>query len=166
MKPSIGWSYVKNLLRNKFDAFQHVINKNINVLTVSQTKIDPSFPSAQFHPESHATPHRLDRNTNVGGILFYIKEDVSSTLVIFDLLIEGFFVEIKLRKKKRLLWCSYNPKRKLIANQLKCIGSLHSQLGQYESFSLIDCFNVEPNDVTLKNICQIYGCKNIEHCQR
>ena len=25
----------------------------------------------------------------------------------------------------------------------------------------MDDFNVEPNDATMKNFCQIYGCKNI-----
>ena len=35
------------------------------------------------------------------------------------------------------------------------------QLGQYENFVLMSNFNVEPNDVTMTNFYQIYGCKNI-----
>ena len=57
---------------------------------------------------------------------------------------------------------SYNPKKNLIANHLNCIGrNLDSQLGQYENFILMGDFNVEPNDATMKNFCQIYGCKNM-----
>ena len=55
-------------LRNKFESLQHIINKNIDVLLINETKIDSSFPSAQFHLEGYATPYRLDRNANGGGI--------------------------------------------------------------------------------------------------
>ena len=151
-----------NSLRNKFESLQHMINKNIDVLLISETKIDSSFPSAQFHLEGYATPYRLDRNANGGGILLYIREDIPSKLLNTDLSIEGFFVEIRLRKKKWLLCSSYNPKKNLIANHLKCIGrNLDSQLGQYENFILMGDFNVEPNDANMKDFCQIYGCKNI-----
>ena len=151
-----------NSLRNKFESLQHMINKNIDVLLISETKIDSSFPSAQFHLEGYATPYRLDRNANGGGILLYIREDIPSKLLNTDLSIEGFFVEIRLRKKKWLLCSSYNPKKNLIANHLKCIGrNLDSQLGQYENFILMGDFNVEPNDANMKDFCQIYGCRNI-----
>ena len=87
----------------------------------------------------------------------YIKEDIPSKLLNFDLSIEGFFVEIRLRKKTWLLCNSYNPKKNLIANQLNCVGrNLDSQLGKYEHFILMGNFNVEPNDATMKNFCQIY----------
>ena len=151
-----------NSLRNKSESLQHIINKNINVLLISETKIDSSFPSAQFHSKGYATPYRLDRNANGGGILLYIREDIPSKLLNTDLSIEGFFVEIRLRKKKWLLCSSYNPKKNLIANHLNCIGrNLDSQLGQYENFILMGNFNVEPNDANMKNLCQIYGCKSI-----
>ena len=151
-----------NSLRNKSESLQHIINKNIDVLLISETKIDSSFTSAQFHLEGYATPYRLDRNANGGGILLYIREDIPSKLLNTDLSIEGFFVEISLRKKKWLLCSSYNPKKNLITNHLNCIGrNLDSQLGQYENFILMGDFNVEPNDANMIDFCQIYGCKNI-----
>ena len=149
-----------NSLRNKFESLQHVINKSIDVLLISETKIDSSFPSAQFHLEGYETPYRLDRNG--GGILLYIREDIPSKLLNTNLSIERFFAEIRLRKKKWLFCRSYNPKKNLIANHLHCTGrNLDSQPGQYENFILTRDFNVEPNDATMKNFCQIYGCKNI-----
>ena len=108
-------------LRNKFESLQHIINKNIDVLLLSETKIDSSFPSVQFHLEGYATPHRLDRNANGDGILLYIRENIPSKLLNIDLSIEQFFVEIRLRKKKWLLCSSYNPKKNLIANHLNYI---------------------------------------------
>ena len=80
-----------------------------------------------------------------------ISEDIPSKLLNTDLLIEGFFVEIRLRKKAWLLCRSYNPKKNLIANHLNCTGrNLDSQLGQYENFIVMDDFNVEPTDATMK----------------
>ena len=71
-------------------------------------------------------------------------------------------ISVPLRKKKWLLCSSYNPKKNLIANHLNCISrNLDSQLGQYESFILVGDFNVVSNSATMKNFCQIYGCKNI-----
>ena len=151
-----------NSLRNKFESLQHIINKNTDVLLVSETKIDSPFPSARFDLEGYATPYRLDRNANGGGILLYIREDIPSKLLNTDLSIEGFFVETRLRKKKWLLCSSYNPKKNLIANHLNCIGrNLDSQLGQYENFIPMGDFNVERNDATMENFCQIFDCKNI-----
>ena len=91
-----------------------------------------------------------------------MREDIPSKLLKTDLSVEIFFVEIRLRKKKWLLFSSYNPKKNLIANHLNCIGrNLDSQLGQYENFILMGDFNIEPNDATMKNFCQISGCKSI-----
>ena len=70
---------------------------------ISETKIDSPLPSAQFHLEGYATPYRLDKNANAGGILLYIREDTPSKLLNTDLSIEGCFAEIRLRKKKWLL---------------------------------------------------------------
>ena len=89
-----------NSLRNKFESLQHIINKNIDVLLISEAKIDSSFPSVQFHLEGYATSYRLDRNANDGHILTYIKGDIPSKLLNTDLSIEGFFVQIRLREKK------------------------------------------------------------------
>ena len=128
-----------NSLWNKFDSRQHIINKNIDALLISETKIDSSFPTVQFHLEGYATPYKLDRHATGGGILLYIREDIPSNLLNTDLSIEGFFVEIRLRKKKWLLCSSYNPKKNLIANHLNCIGrNLDSQQGQYEKYILMD----------------------------
>ena len=109
-------------LRNKFDSLQYIINKNIDVLLICETRIDSPFSWVQFHLEGYATPYRLDRNGNGAGILLCIREDILSTLLDSDLSIERFFVELTIRKKTWLLCSSYNPKKNLVANHLKCIG--------------------------------------------
>ena len=49
---------------------------------------------------------------NGGGILFYIRKDMPSTLLNFDMSIESFYIEINI-KQKWLLVGTYNPNKKL-----------------------------------------------------
>ena len=44
-----------NLTRNKFDALSFVIDTNINILLVSETKLDDSFLSIQFRLKGFCT---------------------------------------------------------------------------------------------------------------
>ena len=79
---------------------------------ISETKLDESFPVGQFLMDGYSVPYRLDRDGNGVGILLYIRENIPSKLLSINRNIEGFFVEINLRNKKKwLLSCSYNPKR-------------------------------------------------------
>ena len=45
------------------------------MLIIAETKIDASFPTGQFAIEGFATPFRLDRNVNGGGLLAYVRSD-------------------------------------------------------------------------------------------
>ena len=95
-----------NSIRNKFDFLLPIVNNNVDILLVSETKIDSSFPNAQFHIKGYTT-YRLDRTQNGGGLLFYVKEDIPSSMLNIDMSVEGFFIEIHVRKKKWLVGCSY-----------------------------------------------------------
>ena len=97
------------------------------LLLISETKIDSSFPNAQFQIEGYTT-YRLDRNANGGGIFLYIREDIPSTLLNSDMSLESFCIEINISKKKCLLVCTYNPNKNLISNHLKEIGKKPGQL--------------------------------------
>ena len=90
-----------NSIRNKFDALVSGIRGNVDILTISETKIDDSFPNKQFLIDGYTAPYRLDRNSVGGGILVYVREDVSSKLISVNFQNrEGFFLEMNLRKKK------------------------------------------------------------------
>ena len=45
-----------NSLRNKFDTPVHQIKENVDVLVISETKLDESFPKGQFKIPGFATP--------------------------------------------------------------------------------------------------------------
>ena len=82
-----------------------MLHNNLDILLISETKIDSSFPTAQFQIE-HYTTYRVDRNINGGGILLYIGEDIPSTLLNSDMSFERFSIEINIRNKKWLLICT------------------------------------------------------------
>ena len=42
---------------------------------ISKTKIDDTFP------QGFSTPYRLDRDSNGGGILLYVMDDIPSNLI-------------------------------------------------------------------------------------
>ena len=89
-----------NSIRNKFESVVKDISSNVDLLMLSETKIDDSFPKGQFLIKGFGDPFRIDRNVNGGGILFYVREDIPAKLLSVETLpTESFYVEINLRKK-------------------------------------------------------------------
>ena len=70
-----------NSIRNKFKFLEKDICANLDILLISETKLDDSFPSAQFLLDGFSKPYRLDRCSNGGGILLYIRDDIPSRLL-------------------------------------------------------------------------------------
>ena len=50
-----------------------IVKDNIDMLMVSETKLDSSFPQVQFRIEGYAPPFRYDRKSHGGGILLFIR---------------------------------------------------------------------------------------------
>ena len=101
-----------NSLTNKFDQLKEIVLKNINILVITETKLDYNFPSAQFLVPGFSKPFRLDRNKNGGGVMIYVREDIPSKLLIKHVLpsdIECIFLELNFRKFKWLLVGTYHP---------------------------------------------------------
>ena len=88
-----------NSLRNKFVFLKEAINNNVDILVITERKLDESFPKGQFVLDGFSTPYRLDRNCHGGGILMFIREDIPSKLLsVENNPVEGFYVEINLHK--------------------------------------------------------------------
>ena len=92
-------------MRNKFESLSTQVKGNIDVLMVSETKIDDTFPVGNFVIDGFSTPYRLDRDSNGGGIMLYVREDIPSNLLATDEKshIESFYVELNLRNEKWLI---------------------------------------------------------------
>ena len=61
-----------NSIRSKFEMLQFLPASNIDILMISESKPDGTFPSSQFQIYSFRTPYRLDRNHRGGGILLFL----------------------------------------------------------------------------------------------
>ena len=96
-----------NSIRNKFDAFSLIVKNNVDILMISETKLDDSFPTGQFLLYGFRGPYRLDRNSKGGGILLCIREDIPSRLLNSKskTSIETISIGINLRKRKLFLNC-------------------------------------------------------------
>ena len=141
---------------------------NIDVLLVSETKIDDSFPNGNFLIDGFSTPYRLDRNSNGGGLMLFVRKDICSNLVEPDEKpIEDFYGELNLRNDKWLLNCSYNPHKNNIGNHLKVLSDfLDSHFSKYGKILILGYFNVETDDQNIKTFCDSYSLTtliNIRH---
>ena len=104
-----------NSLRNKFEILVSSIAVNLDILMISETKLDESFPVSQFLIPGFENPIRLDRSSSGGGIMLYIREGIPFKLLKSSGLsanTEAFLVEVKINKKKWLLCCSYIPTKR------------------------------------------------------
>ena len=81
------------------------MNNNVDIPMISETKIDETFPNAQFCTNRYSTSYHLHRNSNGGGNLLYVRENIPSKMLEADLQVtfEGFFIEINFKNKSGFL---------------------------------------------------------------
>ena len=154
-----------NSRRNKFELLTELVRDKIDLLMISETKLNSSFPNAQFYMKSYSKPYRLDRNRKGGGIILYVREDTRLKLINSSCTNnnkEYFLVELNLRKQKWPIICNYNPHKTRIKGHLECISKeIDSHSSKYDNFLLLGDFNSEPTEEAMKSFCQIYNLKNL-----
>ena len=127
-----------------------VITGNIDILVVTETKLDASFEISQFFIVGFNEPYRLDRNRNGGGILIYVRQDIPTRLLklhTFPYDIEGIFIEINLRKTKWILYGTYHPPGQDDKYYFGHLGkALDIYSDKYDKFLLAGNFNAEEGE--------------------
>ena len=111
-----------NSLPAKFDQVKEVILKNVDILVVTETKLDEIFPLAQFYVERFTMPYRLDRNRNGGSVIIYVRGDIPSKLLERHKLphdIEGVFIELNFKKSNGCFLEPITPRRKMTSAILR-----------------------------------------------
>ena len=101
-----------NSIPHKFDQLKELILKYVDVLIITETKLDDSFPTAQFKVEGFSEPFRRDRNRKGGGIMIYVRNDILCRALKkynFESDVEALFLELNFRKSKWLLCGIYHP---------------------------------------------------------
>ena len=152
-----------NSIRNKIVALEDLVKNDIDILLISETKLDNSFPPAQFIMNSFSIPYRLDRNSHGGGLLFYIRNDITTKrLPLIEGGIECISLEINISKKKWLLMGIYNPHKSNISTFLSGLNkNLGHYMPYYDNVLLIGDFNSEMSDESMDEFCSLNNLYNL-----
>ena len=158
-----------NSLRNKFQTLVQLIHGNLDILILTETKLDHTFPEKQFIISGYKKPYRRDRNRNGGGVLIYVREDIPSDILIKHRSlenVEAIFVEINLRKNRLLLVGTYHSTHKIYGttdetffNEIGLALDVYSN--RFDKFLLAGDFNVNADDDTLNEFMGDYSAKNL-----
>ena len=148
-------------LKNKFLSVKELLSHNLDLLIINETKLDDSFPNAQFQINGYKCL-RKDRNIFDGGLCLYINEDIPFKQIHTKLLegLESMCIEMNLRKRKWLVIGMYKPPQSCskifierLSNQLN---DIHTSYG---NILLLDDFNMTPEDTyDLENLIKEPTC--------
>ena len=154
-----------NSIRNNFELLFSLVSNNTDVLLISATKIDNTFPLSQFCVPAYSVPFRLDRTGNGGSIMLYVKEHIPCRMLSkfsFEKEIEAFAIEINQRKVKWLLVCSYYPNFCNLSVRLNATDeAIEFYSKTYDKILIAGDFNVQISDIKLDTFCSIWNLKSL-----
>ena len=144
-----------NSIRNKFDMLVDIID----ILMISETKIDNSFPPSQFGVQGYNN-FRLDRTASGGGLLLYTRNDIAAKKLPYMAFgnIECIILEITISNKKWLLVGSYNPDKSMISTHLATLTKILCYYSpSYDNIILIGDFNCEYREDSMYGFCSLFN---------
>ena len=143
-----------NSLRNKFEALSDIVKGNLDILILTETKLDETFPKNQFLMDGFCPPFRFDRNGHGGEVMMYVREDIPCKFLKKHSTaenIEGIFLEINLRKSKWLHFGGCNPKKDNISNFLNQLGqTIDEYMAYYDNLLVVGNFNAEISESNME----------------
>ena len=156
-----------NSFRHKYP-FMHdlLLNNVVDYLAISKTKIDSTFPNAQFHAEGFSILWQ-DNTSSSGGLLIYIRSDIPhrrlSDAEVNENGIESICVELTIAKCKTVIsWVYKHPK---VPNDvfMQSITKITDSVLCYSSDCVLigdmNCCPTKSN--ILRDFCDIYGMTNL-----
>ena len=96
-----------NSIKSKLELLSEQVIGNVDILIVSETKIDKRFPIGNFLIRGFSPPYRLDPDSKGGRIMLYIREDIPSNFLATDNSIN----------------CFYNPHKTMIKDDLETLNN-------------------------------------------
>ena len=145
-----------NSLRNKFEALKSLIEKRIDILVVTETKIDQTFSSNEFSIDGFSTPFRLDRNIRTDIPCKELNKHNSSSNF------EGIFIELNFRNNKWVLFGGYNPNKQLSNSFFSELSkSLDMYIASVDNLLVLGDFNTVITEENMKNFCDSYNLTNL-----
>ena len=154
-----------NSLPNKFEQLKDIVMQHIDILVLTETKLDDTFPTAQFLVNGFSEPYRRDRNRKGGGVMVYIREDIPRSKLldkhVFPFDMEGLFVELNFRKCKWLLFGTYHPPSQADIYHFDNLDKAFDTYSSYEKRLLIGDFNTETSEPRLDSLIYKHDLQNL-----
>ena len=153
-----------NSFPNKFDELKVLVNGMLDILIITETKLDDTFPVSQFHIDGFSKPYRLDRNRNGGGVIIYVREDIPSKILTKHVLptdIEALFIELNFRKCKWLLSGIYHPPSQSDQYFFDRLDNALDVYSNYENILLVGDFNAQIGETCLDTFLYQHELKNV-----
>ena len=161
-----------NGLRNKFFEIHDILKDNLlDLFFISETKLDSSFPNAQFQVPGFKY-YRVDRNAHGGGIAAYIRSDLPhrrrpdlESVVIAP--VEAFVIEVIILNEVWLDICMYSPHSK---HKMACCGTIDAIIDACQSKRPTNIFvfgdlNInclsDTESRCLKDVMDVFGLCNL-----
>ena len=160
-----------NSLSSKIISLREILSKvPIDILCVDETKLDSSYPNAQFRIDGYQFPlFRRDRNSKGGGKILFIKEGIlAKRLTEFETkTVETICIELTISNKKWCILFAYRPP-KFNKNDffIEISNSLNKISNQYENLLLAGDLNIDtqenmPDSSHLSDLKDIFNLDNL-----
>ena len=153
-----------NSISNKLDDIRITIADFVDILVITESKLDQSFPESQFFINRFSKPFRKDRNRHGGELLMYLKEDIPQKELSFNLPsdIEIIIIELNINKIKWLVCGCYHPPSESDEYFFYHLGKVLDDFStKHDGFVLLGDFNVQENETILSEFLNAYNAKNI-----
>ena len=152
------------LFQKKIDDLKALVTGMLDILIITETKFDNSFPISQFHIDGYSKPYRLGRNRNGGGIIIYVREVIPNSMLTkynFPDNIEVLFIELNFRKSNWLIGGMYHPPSQPDQYYFNTPGKALDVYSNYENVLLIGDFNAQIKETYLDTFLYQHEVANI-----
>ena len=161
-----------NSLRYKIIDLRELLDcVDIDFISISETKLDESFPSAQFHTDSYFL-FRRDRNKHGGGLAAFVKSGLLPKCIneLESDKIEILAVEINIDERKWIILNVYKCPESNVDNFMEETGKIPDKtFSKCHCIILMGDINIESNETEqtktasklLKELCITYDLYNL-----
>ena len=137
-----------NSLRNKIINVRELMGRlQLDYFVISETKLDSSFPSFQFHIGDYEIKNHRDRSKSWGALIEFVKKEIISKR-LKDLetnLSETISTEITISKKKWFCMSVYRPPSSSNIDTFftELTISLSKAVKKFDNLIIIDDLNID-----------------------
>lgn len=160
-----------NSLRNKFQPVKEILlNGHVDVLSICESKLDDSFPNAQFSVKGYHC-FRQDVSATSGGIITWTRNDIPcarrTDIEINDANIQTLILEMMIRKEKWFIISLYRLPNASVQSFCERLSEMMEKISRNSKMTIcigdinIDMLKKNTNSSALQDVLATYGMKNV-----